>query len=172
MRRKPEPGEASEHFAGYINQVQGPGVVEALERQTVEFTALLGRVSEEASLARYEPGKWSVRETVGHITDTERVFAHRAFWFARCLEGDQASMDQDVCAAHAGSGSISLAALAAEFAAVRASTMSLVKLLPEEAWARQGIANGNPVTVRALIWIICGHLEHHARILRERYGLR
>ncbi|MCC7236562.1 MAG: DinB family protein [Bryobacterales bacterium] len=172
MRRKPESNEAAGHFWTYIDKVEGGEVAPALERQTAEFAALLGRVSEEASLARYEPGKWSVRETVGHINDTERVFAHRAFWFARGLAGEQASMDQDVCAAHAGSDVNSLAALAAEFTAVRAATMSLVKMLPSEAWARWGIASGNPVTVRALVWVICGHLEHHERILRERYGLR
>lgn len=171
MMGKPLANEAAEYYWTYIGKVEGEDVIAALERQTAEFGALLGRVSEEASRHRYEAGKWSVREAVGHINDTERVFAFRALWFARALGVELDSMDQDVCVQHAGSDGVSMAALAAEFAAVRASTLAMVKSLPEEAWLRTGVASGNQVSVRALVWIICGHVEHHARILRERYGL-
>jgi len=168
MPGKPLANEAAEYYWTYIDKVEGDDVVAALERQTAEFGALLGRVSEEASLHRYEPGKWSVREAVGHINDTERVFALRALWFARALGGELASMDQDICVRHAGSDDVSMAALAAEFQAIRASTLAFVNSLPADAWTRTGVASGKQVSVRALIWIICGHVEHHARILRER----
>jgi len=171
MNGRPARDEAADYYWTYIDNVAGSDVLAAMERQTAAFSALLGRVSEDASLARYAPGKWSVREAVGHINDTERVFAHRAFWFARRLGAELASMDQDVCASHAGSDAVALAALAEEFLAVRAATMTLVKALPAEAWDRRGVASGNPVSVRALVWIICGHVEHHLGVLRERYGL-
>lgn len=160
-----------EYYWTYINKVEGDDVLAALERQMAEFGALLGRVSEDASLARYEPGKWSVREAVGHINDTERVFAFRALWFARVLGNELPGMDQDACAQNAGSDAVSMRALAAEFQAIRASTIEFVRALPAEAWLRTGVASDNPVSVRALLFMICGHVEHHARILRERYGL-
>lgn len=171
MLGKPLANEAAEYFWTYIGKVGGDDVVAELEKQADEFAALLRRVSEEASLYRYAEGKWSVREAVGHIIDTERVFAYRALWFARGLGGELPSMDQDVCVRNAGSDAVPMAQLAAEFVAVRAATMAMVKPLPSEAWTRTGVASGKPVSVRALVWIICGHVEHHARILRERYGL-
>ena len=121
---------------------------------------MLGRSGEQESHRRYEPGKWSVREVMGHINDCERVFAYRALWFARGLEGPLPSMDQDVCVANSGSGGVAMSQLAAEFAS-----------LPAEAWDRRGVSSESPVSVRAAVWIICGHVEHHTRILRERYGL-
>jgi hypothetical protein len=151
--------------------VPGDDVVAALEAQTAEFAAMLGRVSEEASHHRYEPGKWSVREALGHINDTERVFAYRALWFARGLSGPLPSMDQDACVANAGSEGVAMAQLAAEFQAVRAATMAMVKSLPAEAWDRRGVSSDNPLSVRAALWIICGHVEHHTRLFRERYRL-
>jgi len=171
MSHKPARDEAAEYFWTYINKVEGDDIVASLSRQTEEFTALLGRISEEASHSRYEPGKWSVREAVGHINDAERVFAYRALWFARGLSGGLPSMDQDVCVANAGHDTVEMAKLATEFGAVRAATMAMVKSLPEEAWDQRGVSSGNPLSVRAALWIICGHVEHHARILRERYGL-
>ena len=171
MNHKPAKAEAAGYFFTYIDKVPTGGVVEALERQTVEFMAMLGRIGEQESHRRYEPGKWSVREVMGHINDCERVFAYRALWFARGLEGPLPSMDQDVCVANSGSGGVAMSQLAAEFAAVRAATMAMVKSLPAEAWDRRGVSSENPLSVRAAVWIICGHVEHHTRILRERYGL-
>ncbi|MEP7363102.1 MAG: DinB family protein [Acidobacteriota bacterium] len=171
MNQRPAKDEAAEYFWAYIDKVPGDDIVAALKAQTAEFTALLGRVSEEASLGRYEPWKWSVREVTGHINDCERVFAYRALWFARGLEGGLPSMDQDACVAHAGSNGVTMAALAAEFQAVRAATMAMVKSLPAEAWDRRGVSSGMPLSVRGAVWIICGHVEHHTQLFRERYGL-
>ena len=177
MSHRPANEEAAEYFWTYINKVEGDDVVAALERQAAEFAALMARVSEEASVSRYERGKWSVRESMGHVNDTERVFAYRALWFARGLPGPLPSMDQDVCVAHAASGGVEMARLVDEFRTVRASTLAMAKSFPAEAWDRRGVSGrsatsgGSLLSVRAAMWIICGHVEHHTRLFRERYGL-
>lgn len=177
MSHRPANDEAAEYFWNYIDQVPGDNVVAALEAQTEAFAAMMERVSEETSHHRYEPGKWSVREALGHVNDTERVFAYRALWFARGLSGPLPSMDQDVCVAHGGSEAVPMAQLAAEFRAVRAATMAMVRTFPVEAWDRRGesgrsaTSSGSTLSVRGAIWIICGHVEHHMRLFREKYGL-
>ena len=167
MITAPERGEAAEYYQGYISHA-GPGdIVGQMEsRTTVE---LLRAVSEERSLYRYAPPKWSIREVVSHINDTERVFAHRALWFARGFDSELPSFDQDLAVAAAGADARTLASHIDEFQALRASTHSLFRELPPEAWMRRGLASGNPFTVRALAYIIVGHVNHHLRVLRERY---
>jgi hypothetical protein len=175
--RRPGKDETAEYFFTYIDKVPDGDIVAMLENQGVEYAALLDRVSEEASHGRYAPGKWSVRESAGHVNDMERVFAYRAFWFARGLEGPLLSVDQDVTAAHANSEAVTMAQLAAEFRAVRAATLALVKTMPAEAWDRRGesgrsaTSSGSTLSVRAALWIICGHVEHHTRLFRNQYGL-
>ncbi len=175
--QRPGKDEAAEYFFTYIDTVPDGDIVATLEKQSGEYAALLDRVSEEASHGRYAPGKWSVREAAGHVNDSERVFAYRALWFARGLPGPLPSMDQDVTAAHANSEAQTMAQLAAEFRAVRAATLAMARTLPAEAWDRRGesgwsaTSSGSTLSVRAAVWIICGHVEHHTRLFREKYGL-
>ena len=132
-------------------------------------SAFLSGISEEKSLTRYAPEKWSVRQVVNHVNDTERVFVSRAFWFARGFDSPLPAYDQDIAAAAARADEVSWAGHVEEFRAVRLATLSFFQNLPAEAWSRGGIASGNPFTVRAVAYIIAGHLSHHTAILRDRY---
>ena len=166
----PERGEAVEYYQGYISHA-GPGdIVQQMESGPV--LELLRGISEERSLFRYAPGKWTIREVISHINDTERVFAFRAFWFARGFEPELPSFDQDHAVAKAGADARTLASHLEEFTNLRASTQTMFRELPAEAWMRRGVASGNPFTVRALAYIIVGHVNHHLRVLRERYQNR
>jgi uncharacterized damage-inducible protein DinB len=169
MNGRPREDEAAPYYFTYINQVQGddPGVV--IETQLDETLGFLSSVSEERSLYRYAPDKWSIRQVLNHITDTERAFAFRALWFARGFEDPLPSYDQNIAAAGAGADRVAWAEHVEEFRRVRLATISLFRNMPEEGWMRRGVASGNPFTVRALAYIIAGHVTHHVTVLRERY---
>ena len=169
MAERPDPTEAAPYYFRYIDRVHDGDIVRTLETQEEEILGLFGTISEERSLHRYAPGKWSIRELLSHVSDTERVFAYRALWFARGFDTPLPSFEQVIAVAAAGADSIPWARHIQEFRAVRLATASLFRNLPAEAWARQGVASGNPVTVRALAWITAGHATHHAAVLRERY---
>lgn len=126
-------------------------------------------ISNERSLYRYAPEKWSIRQVLNHVNDTERSFAFRALWFARGFEAPLPSYDQNVAASGAEADRVTWAAHVEEFRRVRLSTISLFSNMPTEAWTRSGIASDKPFTVRALAYIIAGHLTHHVKLLRERY---
>src|SRR5579862_7474958 len=166
---RPTPDEAAPYYFTYINQVAGENPLEEMERQADEVLPFLTTISEEKSLYRYAPDKWSIRQVLNHVTDTERAFAFRALWFSRGFETSLPSYDQDIAALAANADSVSWAAHIEEFRAVRSSTISLFRNLPEAAWMRTGIASDNRFTVRALAFIIAGHLAHHVAIIRARY---
>lgn len=171
MPSRPQPEEAAGHFWNYINQVQSDDVIAVLNSQLQAFDAWADAVSEDQSLHRYEAGKWSIREVLNHIGDTERVFTFRAWWFARGLEGSLPGFDQDIAAAHAGAHHIPWASHKDEFRRVRLATLSLVETMPAAAWDRKGIASGTTLSTRALLFATAGHFEHHRRILTDRYGV-
>lgn len=169
MRQRPQSDEAASYYFAYIDKVPGDDVLTALERQSVELPALLAAVSEEKSRHRYAPGKWSIRESWNHVSDCERVFVSRAFWFARGFDTPLPSFDQNVAVAAAGADEISWATHVEEFRVVRMATLAFFRNLPGEAWSRSGTASGYPFTVRALAYVAAGHVEHHRAILAERY---
>ena len=169
MTGRPRPDEAAPFYANYLNQAPGDDPIAILQAQLEEAAALCGAVDEQRSLHRYADDKWSIRQVLSHITDTERVFTFRAFWFGRGYTDAMPSMDQNVAAAGAEADRVAWAAHVAEFRAVRQATISLFRNLPPAAWSRSGVASGNPVTVRALAFLAAGHAAHHLRILRERY---
>jgi uncharacterized damage-inducible protein DinB len=169
MIGRPEKTEAAEFYWTYIDKARGEDAVALLERQIGEYEAVLSGLSEEQSLYRYAPEKWSIRQVVNHVTDTERAFAFRALWFARGFAEALPGLDQDVAAAGAGADAVSLARHLEEFRQVRLGTISLFKNLPEAAWMRRGTAGGKVFTVRVLAFIAVGHAEHHLGVLRERY---
>ncbi|OLE97610.1 MAG: hypothetical protein AUG75_06200 [Cyanobacteria bacterium 13_1_20CM_4_61_6] len=166
---RPQPTEAASYYFTYINQVTSDDPVSAIEHQLEESQALFAKISEEKSLHRYAPDKWSIRQVLNHVTDTERAFAFRALWFARGFDTPLPSYDQNIAATGAEADRTSWAAHVDEFRSVRLSTISLFKNMPSQAWTRSGIASGNPFTVRALAYIIPGHFAHHVALLRERY---
>jgi hypothetical protein len=142
-----------------------------LESQLADTLALLRRVPRDREDFAYADGKWSVKEVVGHLSDSERVFAYRALRFARNDPTELASFDENAWVANADFGRRGLADLVEEFDAVRHATIRLAKSLNADELARRGTANGNGVSVRALFYIIAGHERHHVGLLRERYHL-
>lgn len=169
MIGRPQSVEAAPYYFTYIDQVVGEDAGITLERQLEESLALFCSISEEWSLYRYAPEKWSFRQVLNHVSDTERAFGFRALWFARSFDAPLPSYDQNVAASGAEADRVSWAAHVEEFRRVRLSTISLFSNMPLEAWSRGGIASDKPFTVRALAYIIAGHLTHHVRLLRERY---
>ena len=167
--RIPDHSEAAEYYWKYLDRIQDTDICAALERQGRDTTQLLRGISEEQSRHRYAPGKWSIRESLGHVIDTERVFVFRAFWFARGLGAELPSFDQEVAVPTAGADARTLASLIGEFEAVRTATLALFRSLPEDAWTKSGVASGSRITVRALAYITAGHADYHNAILRERY---
>jgi uncharacterized damage-inducible protein DinB len=166
---RPETAEYPEYFEGYVSLVPEGDVIETLRRQFAETLTLLSGITEERASAGYAPGKWSVKELLGHVSDAERVFAYRALCIARGDTQSLPGMDQDVYVAHANFNARTLADLTEEFKHVRASTIDLLSHLDEAAWQRRGVANEKSMSVRALAHIIAGHEAHHAGVLRERY---
>ena len=169
MISRPQTAEAAPYYFTYINQVTGDDPVGALASQLEESQAMFSAISEEKSLHRYAPDKWSIRQVLNHVTDTERAFAFRALWFARGFESPLPSYDQNVASSGAEADLVSWAAHVEEFRRVRLSTISLFRNMPSPAWTRSGIASDNRFTVRALAYIIPGRFGHHVSVLRERY---
>jgi hypothetical protein len=166
---RPERTEAAPYYFRYIDRIASDDVVGVLESQSEEASAFFVGISEEKSLRRYEPGKWSIREVLSHVNDSERVFSFRALWFARGFDDPLPSFDQDVSARGARADELSWSAQCDDFRAVRRSTVTLFRNLPAEAWMRGGVASGNPFTVRALAYAVAGHLAHHRVVIQERY---
>jgi hypothetical protein len=169
MTTAPDRTEAAEYYFTYISQVADGDICGTLETQADETLALLRGISEAQSHHRYAPEKWTIREVVSHLNDTERLFVFRAFWFARGFDSPLPSFDQNVAVREAGADARSWSSHLEEFRAVRAATLAFFQNLPSDAWSRRGIASGNPFTVRALAYISAGHVTHHMKILRERY---
>jgi len=166
---RPNHTEAAEYYFKYIDQV-GPGDIrDILETQAPETVSLLQEISDSQSLHRYAPDKWTIRQTVSHLNDVERLYVSRAFWFARGFDSELPSFDQHTAVAAAGADERPWRAHVDEFRDVRAATVCFFRNLPEQAWSRRGIASGNPFSVRALAYIIAGHVVHHNAILRQQY---
>ena len=165
----PERNEAAPYYFGYIDRIKSTDIVGVLERQLGETLPPLKAISEERSLARYEPGKWSIREVLGHVSDAERVFLYRALWFARGFDTPLPSFDEKTSVAAAHADEVPWARHVEEFRAVREASVAFFRNLAPEGWKRSGTASGNLFTTRALAYVIAGHLDHHLAVLRERY---
>ena len=165
----PDRTEAAEYYFTYIDQVAAGDIRVVLKAQLAETLALLHDISEEHSLFRYAPDKWSIRQLVSHLNDTERLFVFRALWFARGFDSPLPSFDQNVAVSTAGADDRPWSSHVEEFRAVRAATLAFFQDLPIDAWTRRGVASGNPFSVRALAYLSAGHVIHHTKILRERY---
>jgi hypothetical protein len=161
--------EAAPYYFRYIERVPPGDIVHTLEQQSQTVPAFLSQVSEEKSLRRYAPDKWSMREVLSHVNDAERVFLSRAFWFARNFETPLPSFDEKISVAATRAHELSWHVHSEEFEAIRRSTIIFFRALPPDAWTKQGIASDMPFTVRALAHIIAGHAIHHLDVLHRRY---
>jgi hypothetical protein len=169
MLERPGETEAAPSFFTYINQVAEKDPFVSVERQLDDAMGLFRTISEERSLHRYAREKWTIRQLLNHVTDTERAFAFRLLWFGRGFEAPLPGYDQDIAAKGADADAVSWTAHVEEFKEVRLATISLYKNMPATGWGRGGIANEKFVSTRALGWIIPGHVAHHLTILRGRY---
>ncbi|HMI31350.1 MAG TPA: DinB family protein [Candidatus Limnocylindrales bacterium] len=168
---RPAPDEFFEYYGKYIALVPGEDAMPALRDQIAETTRLLGPLDESKALHRYAPGKWSVKEVVGHLSDTERVFAYRALRMGRGDTTPLAGFDETAYTPAGRFDARPLGDIIHEYESVRAATVALFRGLDEEALLRRGTANDKKVSVRALAWIVAGHELHHRKLLTERYGL-
>ncbi len=169
---RPAPDEYAPHYAPYIARVPEGGLVEILERQIEGTRRLLAGLTETEAEHAYAPGKWTIKEVVGHITDTERVFSYRALRIGRGDTTELPGFDENLYAPAGAFGARTLVNLLDEFVAVRQATIWLLGTLPAEAWPRRGVASGQVISVRALACNIAGHELHHRAILEERYLVR
>lgn len=166
------PPDASEHapyYGKYIALVPGDDILSTLEARQHETIRFLSSLTEQQAAHRYAPEKWSVKEVIGHIADSERIFAYRALRIARADRTPIEGFEQDDYVRAAGFDRLPLGGLVAEFTAVRQATIRLLESLPADAWQRRGVANNNEVSVRALAYMIAGHEIHHLQIVREKY---
>jgi DinB family protein len=166
---RPQPGEYASYYERYISLVTGDEVLANLEEQCRQTLLLLSGRAEADGDLRYAPEKWSVKEVLGHINDTERIMSYRALRIAR---GDATPIEgygQDDYVRNGPFARLALADLIEDYIAGRRATISLFRNLDEAAWTRRGVANKNEVTVRALAYIIAGHELHHLGILEEKY---
>ena len=169
MNGRPAANEFAAYYSTYVERVTGDDILGTLQAQLDTTVSALTGISEEKSLHRYAADKWSIRQLLNHVSDTERVFVYRALWFARGFDTALPGFDQNVAVPTAAAERFSWASHVEDFRAVRAATLTFFRNLPEEAWGRSGVASGNPVTVRGLAYIIAGHVAHHVAILQERY---
>ena len=169
MTGRPGREDVAAYYFTYIDKVPGDDCLAAMSDQLEQATRFFSSITEEQSRHRYAPGKWSIREVLGHINDAERLFTLRAFWFARGLPTPLPSYDQEVAAATAEADQFPWAAHLEEFRAVRSASLSFFRHLPDAAWSRSGIASDNPFTVLALGFMVPGHVTHHLELLRQRY---
>ena len=168
---RPAEDEYAPYYATYIGRVPPGDLLDLFARQLADTAAFLAKIPPARAGHRYAPGKWSVKEVVGHLADTERVMSHRALRFGRGDPTPLPSFDEDRYVPESGADLRPLEELAREFAAVRQSTLALFHGLPVAAWTRRGEASGKMVSVRALACIIAGHEIHHLDVLRTRYGI-
>ena len=166
---RPAVGEYLDYYGKYIALVPDGDAIEVLERQRDAMLPFLRGLSESDGALRYAPGKWSVKQVLGHVTDAEWVWTYRALRFARADQTPLPGFDENAWALVGAYDQRPLAELVSQLAALREASLWMYRGLEPAAWTRRGEANGHPVSVRALAFIAAGHAYHHMAILRERY---
>jgi len=168
---RPDPSEYASAFQAYVDRVPDGDVLADLAVRGAATAALVAQLSPAKGEHAYAPGKWTVKQVLQHVTDGERLFCYRALCIARGETTSLPAFDEDLYARNDGSAARRLADIGAELAAVRQATLALFRGFDAAAWARRGIANGKPASVRSLLWLVAGHERHHLAVLRERYGV-
>ncbi len=166
---RPAAAEFDPYFSRYIDRVVHEDVLESLSSQLAEIVAFVESLDRDSGDFRYAPGKWTVKEVIGHVTDTERIFGTRALHIARGQQNPLPGFDENAYADESEAGSRELFDLAGEFAHTRRSNLLMLEGLPAAAWNRAGVVDGSTLSVRAIPWILAGHADHHLAVLRERY---
>ncbi|MFD2443719.1 DinB family protein [Bacillus sp. CGMCC 1.16607] len=169
MEKRPETNDFAPYYATYIKLVPSGEVRNILQLQFIESLHLLKGISEDQGHYRYGTDKWSIKEVIGHLTDTEQIMTYRLLCIARGETGDLPGYDDKVYVQNGLFEMQSMNDLIENWKVVRQSTLQLLNSLNEQAWNRRGNANGFEVTVNALAYIIAGHELHHRKILEERY---
>ena len=166
---RPQAGEYAPYYERYISLVEGNDILATLDGQRRQMMLLLSGRDDADGSFRYAPEKWTASEVLGHICDTERIFAYRALRIARADQTPIEGFEQDDYVTNGPFLRLPLAEIIEDYIAVRRATLTLLRNLDEPGWARRGIANKNEVTVRGLAYTIAGHELHHRRILEEKY---
>ena len=167
--KRPNESEYAPYYQGYVSKVSEEDILPVLRSQLDAVDVLLNRVSPDRETYAYADGKWSIREVVGHLIDSERVFGYRVLCIARGEQRNLPGFDEKEYMLSAPYNRIDLEDLLSELRLVRLSNIALFRNLDEEAWMRVGTANDNQVSVRALAFIMAGHLRHHMEVLKDRY---
>ncbi|HEX3232931.1 MAG TPA: DinB family protein [Gemmatimonadales bacterium] len=170
--QSPAQDEYPAAFADYVGRIPSHAdVTELLAGQLSDTSSRLAELPESRGGFRYSPGKWSVKDVVGHVSDTERIMVYRALRLARGDTTPLAGFDQNTYVPEAGADARALGDMIDEWVAVRQATLAFVRSLPPASWSRRGTVDGNPITVRALIYVVAGHAHHHLEVLQTRYRL-
>jgi uncharacterized damage-inducible protein DinB len=169
MTTRPESNEFASYYGSYIARVPDGDIATTLTRQFDATQTLLSSLPEEKGAYAYAPGKWSIKQLLGHLVDGERVFAYRALRIGRNDQTPLPGFEQDDYVAAGNFNARSLSSLLEEFSAVRIASVHLFTHFTDDQWQRRGTANGNEISARALAYIIAGHELHHVDILRTRY---
>lgn len=166
---RPGADEYAPYYDKYVSLVTTDDLVGYAREQLAQVRSLLGSISEEKARFAYAAGKWTIKEVLGHITDTERVFQYRAMSIARGDATPLPGFDQDVWNPNGGFNAVPFSNLVEEWVFVREAFVRFLDHMPVEARMRRGTASGNPCSARALAYIPPGHTEYHVRILKEKY---
>jgi uncharacterized damage-inducible protein DinB len=166
---RPNPADYNSYYETYIKEIEGDDILKILNEQNKKTQEVLNSFSEHKGNYRYADGKWTVKEVVGHLLDTERVFAYRALCVARGEKKSLPGFEQDDYVKDGNFNSRNLSDLNYEFRLLRESNLLLFRSFSEDMLNKRGTANSSAITVRAILWIIAGHEKHHVKILLERY---
>jgi hypothetical protein len=169
MLTRPDRSEYADFYANYIAKVPDGDVIAFLSAQPIAYRKLLDKLSDEAAAAHPQPGKWNLKEIIGHLCDAERIQSYRALRFARGDQNELHGFEQDDYVREAHSNTRGLSDLLDEFEGIRKSTVALVKSFAPNVGQRSGVANGAPISVRAMVYVIAGHTQHHYDLLKERF---
>ena len=166
---RPSKNEYAEYYERYVSLVEEADIIAALQNQLHEAERIFAEITEEKSHYAYAGDKWTIKELLGHLTDGERIFAYRALRISRADKTPMEGFEQDGYIENSNFNAMKFADLIEEFALSRKANLILFKNLTEDAWLRTGTASDATVSVRALAYIMVGHISHHIKILRERY---
>lgn len=167
--RRPDPSEYNAHYEDYVGKIDDADIIAVLRTQRESTLELFAKLPAAKLEYRYAPGKWTLREVLGHVVDMEWVFTARAFHFARAVPGDLPGVEQDDVMKVVDFAAQPWPSLLDQYRHLRTAGIEFFAHLDDQAWGRKGIASGNPVTVRALAYIIAGHDRHHMDVVRQRY---
>jgi len=171
MMERPSQTEFAPFFADYVSLVLENDIIKALEQQIDDVRRQARAIPPDLEQFRYADGKWSVREVIGHVGDAERVFGYRAFCISRGDETPLPGFDERHYVRHSDFHYVKAADLVEEFIQLRESNLKVLRRLDDARWQKRGVANGSPVSVRALAFIMAGHVRHHLRVLSTRYAV-